>query len=137
MVPNSFLCPITQDIMEDPVTTIDGSSYERSAIESWFARGKRTSPLTNVALSTTTLVPNRALRNSIREYLEQHEIQHRERLSCRDEAVALRLQLDEAERRLRAMSLAARNGGGKKGSSGPRSQPLFWTVGLCLELSMS
>lgn len=37
----SFLCPITQQIMEDPVMTDDGHSYERDAIEQWCARTAR------------------------------------------------------------------------------------------------
>ena len=32
---SSFYCPITQDIMTDPVLTVDGHSYERAAIEEW------------------------------------------------------------------------------------------------------
>lgn len=31
----SFLCPITQEVMTDPVMTEDGHSYERDAIERW------------------------------------------------------------------------------------------------------
>ena len=33
-----MICPITQEIMQDPVVTVcDGHSYERQAIEDWFA----------------------------------------------------------------------------------------------------
>ena len=34
MVPG-FLCPITQEVMDDPVITSDGHTYERVAIEQW------------------------------------------------------------------------------------------------------
>ena len=37
-----------QDIMQDPVLAADGFSYEREAIEDWFAKGHRTSPKTGV-----------------------------------------------------------------------------------------
>lgn len=37
---------IPQDIMQDPVLAADGFSYERAAIEDWFAKGHRTSPKT-------------------------------------------------------------------------------------------
>jgi len=42
----------------------DGNTYERSAIEQWFATGQRTSPLTRQRMSTT-LLPNRAIREEV------------------------------------------------------------------------
>ena len=36
MVPKSFLCPITQEIMEHPVLDCVGNCYEKAAIENWF-----------------------------------------------------------------------------------------------------
>jgi hypothetical protein len=47
--------------------TADGQTYERAAIEEWFALGKRTSPLTGEELPSTNLLPNIALRKVIRE----------------------------------------------------------------------
>ena len=49
-VPDSFVCPISYEIMRDPVVTADGLSYERAAIEHWFSTGHRTSPRTNEPL---------------------------------------------------------------------------------------
>ncbi|KAK9834975.1 hypothetical protein WJX81_001236 [Elliptochloris bilobata] len=57
-------CPITQDIMRDPVMCADGFSYERSAIEDWLSRHK-TSPMTNEELQHMRLTPNISLRNLI------------------------------------------------------------------------
>jgi U-box domain len=35
-IPKSFICPITQEIMLDPViVTSSGKTYERNAIEQW------------------------------------------------------------------------------------------------------
>ena len=62
--PPEFMCPITQELMTDPVTTADGQSYERAAIEKWLKR-KKTSPLTGLVLGSTTLTPNIALRSMI------------------------------------------------------------------------
>ena len=64
-----MMCPISCEIMKDPVVSIDGWTYERVCIEQWFATGKQTSPATNV-LSHTTLVPNNSLRVMIREFLD-------------------------------------------------------------------
>jgi hypothetical protein len=62
-----FQCPLTMEVMKDPVITADGQTYERSEIERWFALGNRTSPLTAAELPSTNLTPNIVLRNAIRE----------------------------------------------------------------------
>eukprot|EP00937_MAST-01D_sp_MAST-1D-sp2_P003178 g3178.t1 len=51
--------------MRDPVTTADGHSYERKAIEGWFARGNLMSPQTGERLPHTQVTPNIALRHAI------------------------------------------------------------------------
>ena len=48
-VPDYFLCPITHDIMKDPVICIDGFTYERTAIEHWL-ENNQTSPITRQSL---------------------------------------------------------------------------------------
>ena len=64
----AFACPITQVRMTDPVTALDGHTYERAAIERWFQQGRLTSPVTNLRLPSTTLVPNHALRAAVAAY---------------------------------------------------------------------
>ena len=43
--PDDFICPITTEIMSDPVMTADaradGHAYERTAIERWLATSSR------------------------------------------------------------------------------------------------
>jgi hypothetical protein len=34
-VPTEYLCPISSEVMEDPVSTVDGFTYERKNIERW------------------------------------------------------------------------------------------------------
>jgi len=70
--PAAFICPITHKIMKDPVMDLDGHSYERAAIESWLSSGRTTSPNSHKPLRKSNLVPNRALRNSIEEFIESH-----------------------------------------------------------------
>ena len=62
----SFLCPISYQVMEDPVVATDGHSYERAQIERWFKEHDR-SPITNQHMQSTTLIPNVSLRNAISE----------------------------------------------------------------------
>ena len=56
-IPHHYCCPILQEIMTDPVKTVDGFTYERTAIETWF-QIRVTSPLTGLALNNSDLVPN-------------------------------------------------------------------------------
>jgi len=79
--PHHFICPISQDVMADPVKTIDNHTYDRAFIERWFKR-KTTSPLTGLRLTSKALVPHHALRLEIEEFvkslLPEHEPeQHR------------------------------------------------------------
>ena len=67
--PADFICPITTELMSDPVMAADGHSYERSAIERWLAT-KSTSPMTGEALVHSFLAPNHTLRRMIREWEE-------------------------------------------------------------------
>lgn len=62
----NFLCPITTEVMTDPVVAESGFTYERSAIEAWFKKN-RIDPTTGEEVSTTKLIPNFTLRAMIRE----------------------------------------------------------------------
>ena len=68
-VPEEYLCPITHHIMTDPVTTEDGHTYDRKAIENWFQICNR-SPMTNLELFSTHLEPNTELKKKIDYYME-------------------------------------------------------------------
>lgn len=63
------LCPITGDIMEDPVTTPDGNTYERSAIETWL-QSNNIEPQTLNFLVKSQLVPNRVLKDLYDNYIK-------------------------------------------------------------------
>ena len=67
-VPPELLCPLSFDVMTDSVICASGQTYERSAIEKWFAMGKRTDPMSGSVLKSTFLVPNVALRSMCRRY---------------------------------------------------------------------
>ena len=70
--PNDFVCPITKELMTDPVITADGHTYERSAIEETFVAMNTKSPLTGKQLITCRLYPNITLRNLIHNYLQEN-----------------------------------------------------------------
>lgn len=70
----SFYCPISQEVMEDPVEISSGQTFERSAIEKWFAEGHTTCPLTNQMLTSKELRPNIILRRSIQEWKDRNTV---------------------------------------------------------------
>ncbi|CAL5036943.1 unnamed protein product [Urochloa decumbens] len=72
--PSYFICPISQDIMKDPHIAADGFTYEAEAIRNWLDSGHDTSPMTNVRLEHDELIPNRALRSAIQEWLQQQNL---------------------------------------------------------------
>lgn len=63
--PAHLLCPVTREIMRDPVFTSAGHTYERAAlVAAWrLARPPFRDPLTNDVLATTALTPNWAMRS--------------------------------------------------------------------------
>ena len=63
-IPTECICPISQELMDDPVVCSDGHTYSRSSIQEWF-RQSNTSPLTGQALNSMHLVPNHVLRSLI------------------------------------------------------------------------
>ena len=68
--PDNFKCPITYELMYDPVIAADGHTYERHAIEETFTRSKIKSPMTNEHLDTPVLYPNVDKRKEIQAWLD-------------------------------------------------------------------
>ena len=61
------ICPITHEVMDDPVVAADGHTYERTAIEMWFGQSNN-SPVTNNSLNSLVLYPNHAIRSVIKAF---------------------------------------------------------------------
>ncbi|KAM0858590.1 hypothetical protein ACQ4PT_047736 [Festuca glaucescens] len=70
-IPSYFICPISQDVMNDPHIAADGFTYEGDLIRSWLSTGSDTSPMTNLPLEHDELIPNLALRSAIQEWHQQ------------------------------------------------------------------
>ncbi|KAG2319640.1 hypothetical protein Bca4012_054117 [Brassica carinata] len=74
----AFICPLTQEVMHDPVTLENGRTFEREAIEKWFKKcqdsGKPPScPITSQELSSADVSPSIALRNTIEEWRSRND----------------------------------------------------------------
>ncbi|KAG8502986.1 hypothetical protein CXB51_001000 [Gossypium anomalum] len=75
---DAFVCPLTKQVMRDPVTLENGQTFEREAIEKWFKEcresGRRlVCPLTQKELKSADLNPSIALRNTIEEWTTRNE----------------------------------------------------------------
>ena len=75
---DAFVCPLTKQVMRDPVTLENGQTFEREAIEKWFKECKESGrklvcPLTQKELKSTDLNPSIALRNTIEEWTARNE----------------------------------------------------------------
>jgi hypothetical protein len=65
-IPSNFICPITLQVMVNPVMTRTGLNFERAAIFSWLEQGSGTCPLTRKPLAASDLITNRRLKTHIR-----------------------------------------------------------------------
>ncbi|XP_029125758.1 U-box domain-containing protein 21-like [Cajanus cajan] len=68
VTPNHFRCPISLDLMKDPVTLSTGITYDRESIERWFEEGNLTCPLTNQIVTHLDFIPNHTLRMMIQDW---------------------------------------------------------------------
>ena len=76
IIPDEFKCCITCSLMREPVTDLEGNTYEKEDILKWLRRKSR-SPLTRNLLLATHLRDNLQLRDAIARY--RHENQQHEK----------------------------------------------------------
>ncbi|KAK9118222.1 hypothetical protein Scep_016315 [Stephania cephalantha] len=74
-IPDDFRCPISLELMRDPVIVSTGQTYERSFIQRWVDCGNKTCPKTQQVLSNLTLTPNYVLRSLISQWCQTHKIE--------------------------------------------------------------
>ncbi|KAL6650634.1 hypothetical protein ACP70R_009559 [Stipagrostis hirtigluma subsp. patula] len=77
-VPNFFVCPISLEVMRDPVTLSSGITYDRESIERWvFTDGHGECPVTKLPLGAADLepTPNHTLRRLIQAWCAAHAVE--------------------------------------------------------------
>ncbi|XP_020227222.1 U-box domain-containing protein 18 [Cajanus cajan] len=72
--PEDFRCPISLELMTDPVTVSTGQTYDRPSITKWLRAGNTTCPKTGEKLTTTELVPNTTLKRLIQQFCADNGI---------------------------------------------------------------
>lgn len=75
---DSFFCPLTNNVMVDPVTAESGVTYDRKAIEDYFDKFTDDSepvicPVTNMEMQSKTLRSNLPLKSTIAEWITRNE----------------------------------------------------------------
>jgi hypothetical protein len=69
----SLICPITQELMLDPVTISTGRTFERSAIETYFRFSGTRDPTTNEPLSNRHITPSILVQTLTKQFVEFYE----------------------------------------------------------------
>ncbi|KAH9615166.1 hypothetical protein KSS87_016876, partial [Heliosperma pusillum] len=72
--PEELRCPISLQLMYDPVIIASGQTYERVCIEKWFSDGHDTCPKSQQKLSHLCLTPNYCVKGLIASWCEQNGV---------------------------------------------------------------
>ncbi|CAN1149150.1 U-box domain-containing protein 14 [Linum perenne] len=75
VIPDDFRCPISLELMKDPVIVSTGQTYERSCIQKWLDAGHKTCPKTQQTLLHTALTPNYVLKSLISLWCESNGVE--------------------------------------------------------------
>ncbi|KAK4799816.1 hypothetical protein SAY86_025181 [Trapa natans] len=83
--PEDFRCPLSKELMRDPVIVATGQTYDRVGIQKWLKAGNRTCPMTQQVLSHTILTPNHLIREMISRWCKTQGVELSELVPCTDE----------------------------------------------------
>ncbi|CAO2035544.1 unnamed protein product [Urochloa humidicola] len=72
--PEELRCPISLQLMYDPVVIASGQTYERACIEKWFNSGNTTCPKTRKQLPQLSVTPNYCIKGLIASWCEQNGV---------------------------------------------------------------
>ncbi|CAL9074171.1 unnamed protein product [Musa textilis] len=75
VIPDDFRCPLSLELMKDPVIVSTGQTYERSYIQKWLDNGHKTCPKTQQCLSHTAVTPNFVLKSLIAQWCDANGIE--------------------------------------------------------------
>ena len=109
----AFMCPLTKQVMHDPVTIETGHTFEREAILKWLRECRDsgrtpTCPLTQAELRTADTSPSLALRNVIQEWRARNEDKELEKAKLQLQSQSQSQQDDDALRALGCISHVCR-----------------------------
>jgi hypothetical protein len=73
-IPDEFRCPISLDLMRDPVIVSSGHTYDRISIAEWINSGHHTCPKSGQRLIHTALIPNYALKSLVHQWCYENNV---------------------------------------------------------------
>ncbi|XP_073390806.1 U-box domain-containing protein 4 isoform X2 [Physcomitrium patens] len=73
-IPADFRCPLSGELMSDPVILASGQTYERIYIQHWLNEGHSRCPKTHQKLSRRNLIPNYTVKALIANWCETHGV---------------------------------------------------------------
>ncbi|CAN1245049.1 U-box domain-containing protein 3 [Linum grandiflorum] len=101
-IPPYFRCPLSLELMLDPVIVASGQTYERSAIRKWLDHGLTVCPKTRQTLSHTNLIPNYTVKAMIANWCQENNV----KLSSDSERAKLTLSPASDPRLSRSVSVS-------------------------------
>lgn len=73
-IPADFCCPLSLELMTDPVIVASGQTYERAFIRKWIDLGLTVCPKTRQILAHTNLIPNYTVKALIANWCESNNV---------------------------------------------------------------
>ncbi|KAL2525277.1 U-box domain-containing protein 4 [Abeliophyllum distichum] len=73
-IPADFCCPLSLELMTDPVIVSSGQTYERAFIRKWIDLGLNVCPKTRQPLSHSNLIPNYTVKALIANWCESNDV---------------------------------------------------------------
>lgn len=73
-IPPDFCCPLSLNLMSDPVIVSSGQTYERAFIRKWIDLGLTVCPKTRQTLAHTNLIPNYTVKALIAHWCEKNNV---------------------------------------------------------------
>lgn len=73
-IPDEFRCPISLDLMGDPVIVASGHTYDRASIARWINSGHHTCPKSGQRLIHRALIPNYSVKSLIGQWCKENHV---------------------------------------------------------------
>ncbi|XP_058186354.1 U-box domain-containing protein 4-like isoform X2 [Rhododendron vialii] len=73
-IPADFCCPLSLELMTDPVIVASGQTYERAFIRKWIDLGLTVCPKTRQTLAHTNLIPNYTVKALIANWCDTNNV---------------------------------------------------------------
>ncbi|GMI68048.1 hypothetical protein like AT5G67340 [Hibiscus trionum] len=74
LIPADFICPLSLELMADPVIVASGETYDRAFIKEWLDLGLTVCPKSRQSLSHTIFIPNYTMNALIANWCESNNV---------------------------------------------------------------